>query len=143
AATLEKDPATGEDEALIEVFKKQRPGERPTLENARSLLRALLFDPKRYDLTRVGRYKLNQRLGVSVPEDTRVLTTEDIVALVKKLIDLPVKLGLPEDSKDFAAEAASLPRAPIVNDLDEYEHFGNRRLRTVGEVIQEAFRVGL
>src|SRR5438552_1585324 len=141
--TLEKDPATREEEALIEVFKKQRPGEPPTLDNARNLLRALFFDPKRYDLTKVGRYKLNQRLGVGVPEEVRVLTTEDIVALVRKLIELPVKLGVPEDSKDFAAEAFGLPRAPIAADLDEYEHFGNRRLRTVGELIQEAFRVGL
>jgi DNA-directed RNA polymerase subunit beta len=141
--TLEKDPSSREEEALIEVFKKQRPGEPPTLDNARNLLRALFFDPKRYDLTKVGRYKLNQRLGVDVPEDVRVLTTEDIVALVRKLIDLPVKLGVPEDSKDFAAEAIALPRAPIAAELDEYEHFGNRRLRTVGELIQEAFRVGL
>jgi DNA-directed RNA polymerase subunit beta len=141
--TLDKDPSTREEEALIEVFKKQRPGEPPTLDNARNLLRALFFDPKRYDLTKVGRYKLNQRLGVDVPEDVRVLTTEDIVNLVKRLIDLPVKLGLPEDSKDFAAEAIGLPRAPIAAELDEYEHFGNRRLRTVGELIQEAFRVGL
>jgi DNA-directed RNA polymerase subunit beta len=141
--TLDKDPSTREEEALIEVFKKQRPGEPPTLDNARNLLRALFFDPKRYDLTKVGRYKLNQRLGVQVPEDIRVLTTEDIVALVRRLLDLPVKLGVPEDSKDFAADAMPLPRAPIANDLDEYEHFGNRRLRTVGELIQEAFRVGL
>ncbi len=141
--TLDKDPSTREEEALIEVFKKQRPGEPPTLDNARNLLRSLFFDPKRYDLTKVGRYKLNQRLGVNVPEDVRVLTTEDIVALVRKLIDLPVKLGVPEDSKDFAADAMTLPRAPIVTELDEYEHFGNRRLRTVGELIQEAFRVGL
>ena len=77
--TLDKDPSTREEEALIEVFKKQRPGEPPTLDNARNLLRALFFDPKRYDLTKVGRYKLNQRLGVDVPEDVRVLTTEDIV----------------------------------------------------------------
>ncbi|HZT93526.1 MAG TPA: DNA-directed RNA polymerase subunit beta [Gaiellaceae bacterium] len=142
-STLDKDPSTREEEALIEVFKKQRPGEPPTLDNARNLLRALFFDPKRYDLTKVGRYKLNQRLGVDVPEDVRVLTTEDIVALVRKLLELPVKIGVPEDSKDFAADAMSLSRAPIVNDLDEYEHFGNRRLRTVGELIQEAFRVGL
>jgi DNA-directed RNA polymerase subunit beta len=141
--TLDKDPSTREEEALIEVFKKQRPGEPPTLDNARNLLRALFFDPKRYDLTKVGRYKLNQRLGVGVPEDVRVLTTEDIVALVRKLLELPVKIGIPEDSKDFAADGMSLSRAPIVNDLDEYEHFGNRRLRTVGELIQEAFRVGL
>ncbi len=141
--TLEKDPSTREEEALIEVFKKQRPGEPPTLDNARNLLKALFFDPKRYDLTKVGRYKLNQRLGVDVPEDTRVLTTQDIVALVRKLVAMPVLLGVPEDSKDFAADAIGMPRAPIAAELDEYEHFGNRRLRTVGELIQEAFRVGL
>src|SRR5215208_3205725 len=143
ANTIEKDPATTEEQALIEVFKKQRPGEPPTVDNARNLLRSLFFDPKRYDLTKVGRYKLNQRLGVSVADDVRVLTTEDIVALVRKLIELPQRLGVPEESKDFAADAVALPRAPIANDLDEYEHFGNRRLRTVGELIQEAFRVGL
>ena len=87
--TLEKDPSTREEEALIEVFKKQRPGEPPTLDNARNLLKALFFDPKRYDLTKVGRYKLNQRLGVNVPEDTRVLTTEDILSLVQRLVELP------------------------------------------------------
>jgi DNA-directed RNA polymerase subunit beta len=143
ANTLEKDPSTREEEALIEVFKKQRPGEPPTLDNARNLLRSLFFDPKRYDLTRVGRYKLDQRLGVSVPDDCRVLTTEDIVALVRRLVDLPSKLGVPEDSKDYAADAAQLSRDPIRGELDEYEDFGNRRLRTTGELIQEAFRVGL
>jgi DNA-directed RNA polymerase subunit beta len=141
--TLDKDPAQTEDQALIEVFKKQRPGEPPTLDNARNLLRALFFDPKRYDLTKVGRYKLNQRLDVDVPEDTRVLTKQDIVSLVRKLIDLPTKLGVDPESKDYAADAITLVRAPIANELDEYEHFGNRRLRTVGELIQEAFRVGL
>src|SRR5687767_2949954 len=141
--TLEKDPAETEDQALIEVFKKQRPGEPPTLDNARNLLRSLFFDPKRYDLTKVGRYKLNQRLSVDVPEDTRVLTKQDIVSLVRKLVELPKLLGLEEESKDYAADAISLPRAPIASELDEYEHFGNRRLRTVGELIQEAFRVGL
>jgi DNA-directed RNA polymerase subunit beta len=141
--TLDKDPSTREEEALIEVFKKQRPGEPPTLDNARNLLRALFFDPKRYDLTKVGRYKLNQRLEVNVPEDTRVLTTEDILALVRKLVDLPKRLGVPEDSKDYAADSIVLSRDPIRAELDEYEDFGNRRLRTVGELIQEAFRVGL
>src|SRR5262249_59724557 len=96
--TLDKDTTTREEEALIEVFKKQRPGEPPTVENARNLLNSLFFDPKRYDLTKVGRYKLNQRLGVDVPEGTRVLTTQDILALVQKLVDLPSKLGVPEDS---------------------------------------------
>jgi DNA-directed RNA polymerase subunit beta len=143
ANTLDKDPTQTEEQALVEVFKKQRPGEPPTVDNARNLLRALFFDPKRYDLTKVGRYKLNQRLGVSVPEEVRVLTTEDMVALVKKLLELPTRLGVPEESKDYAAEAFTLSRDPIRNDLDEYEHFGNRRLRTVGELIQEAFRVGL
>src|SRR5213080_4939903 len=141
--TLEKDPSTREEEALIEVFKKQRPGEPPTLDNARNLLRALFFDPKRYDLTKVGRYKLNQRLGVGVPEDVRVLTTEDILSLVKRLVDMPTRLGVDPESKDYAADAIVLNRDPIRAELDEYEHFGNRRLRTVGELIQEAFRVGL
>ncbi|HEY2326601.1 MAG TPA: DNA-directed RNA polymerase subunit beta [Gaiellaceae bacterium] len=141
--TLEKDPTTREEEALIEVFKKQRPGEPPTLDNARNLLRSLFFDPKRYDLTKVGRYKLNQRLGVDVPEGTRVLTTQDILALVKKLVSMPHAIGVPEDSKDYAADAIGLSRDPIRTELDEYEHFGNRRLRTTGELIQEAFRVGL
>jgi DNA-directed RNA polymerase subunit beta len=141
--TLEKDISTREEEALIEVFKKQRPGEPPTLDNARNLLRALFFDPKRYDLTKVGRYKLNQRLGVDVPESVRVLTTQDILALVQKLVDLPDQLGVDVESRDYAADAAGLSRDPIRGELDEYEHFGNRRLRTVGELIQEAFRVGL
>ncbi len=142
-STLEKDTTTREEEALIEVFKKQRPGEPPTLDNARNLLRSLFFDPKRYDLTKVGRYKLNQRLGVDVPDDCRVLTTQDILALVQKLVSLPHMLGVPEDSKDFAADTYALDRRPIAAELDEYEHFGNRRLRTTGELIQEAFRVGL
>ncbi len=143
AKTLEKDPTTREEEALIEVFKKQRPGEPPTLDNARNLLKSLFFDSKRYDLTKVGRYKLNQRLGVDVPTDTRVLTTQDILALVQKLVAMPHAIGVPEDSKDFAADAIAISRDAIRTELDEYEHFGNRRLRTTGELIQEAFRVGL
>jgi DNA-directed RNA polymerase subunit beta len=141
--TLDKDTTTREEEAVVEVFKKQRPGEPPTLDNARNLLRGLFFDPKRYDLTKVGRYKLNQRLAVDVPDDVRVLTTQDILALVRRLVDLPKNLGVPEDSKDYAADSITLSREPIRGELDEYEHFGNRRLRTVGELIQEAFRVGL
>ncbi|HEY5294416.1 MAG TPA: hypothetical protein VIJ70_02925, partial [Gaiellaceae bacterium] len=143
AKTLEKDATTREEEALIEVFKKQRPGEPPTLDNARNLLKSLFFDSKRYDLTKVGRYKLNQRLGVDVPDDTRVLTTQDIIALVQKLVAMPHAIGLTEESKDFAADGISMNRDPIRAELDEYEHFGNRRLRTTGELIQEAFRVGL
>ncbi|MHB8143822.1 MAG: DNA-directed RNA polymerase subunit beta [Thermoleophilia bacterium] len=141
--TLDKDTTSTEEEALIELFKKQRPGEPPSLDSARSLLKALFFDPKRYDLTRVGRYKLNNRLGLEIDPDTRVLTNDDIIALIKALIMLPDKLGVPEDAVDYAAEAISLPREEIAHDLDEYEHFGNRRLRTVGELVQEAFRIGL
>src|SRR5215218_6968684 len=100
--TLDKDTTTREEEAVVEVFKKQRPGEPPTLDNSRNLVRALFFDPKRYDLTKVGRYKLNQRLGVSVPEDTRTLTTTDIVALVRKHVDLPIKLNIDLEAKDLA-----------------------------------------
>src|SRR5438045_9275026 len=103
--TLEKDPSTTEEEALIEVLKKQRPGEPPTLDNARNPLKALFFDPKRYDLTKVGRYKLNQRLGVDVPDGVRVLTTQDIISLVGKLVELPDMLGVDPESKDYAADA--------------------------------------
>jgi DNA-directed RNA polymerase subunit beta len=136
-----------EEGALIELFKKQRPGEPPSVENAKALLNQLFFDPKRYDLTRVGRYKLNSRLGLDIDIDTRTLTHDDILALVKELASLPKRLGMPEEPeieiKDYAAEAMSMPREPVDEHLDEYEHFGNRRLRTVGELIQEAFRIGL
>jgi len=136
-----------EEGALIELFKKQRPGEPPSIDAAKSLLHQLFFDPKRYDLTRVGRYKLNSRLGLDIDLDTRTLTHDDIIALVKELVLLPKLLGMPEEPdgevKDYAAEAVSMPREPIQDHLDEYEHFGNRRLRTVGELIQEAFRIGL
>ena len=140
-----------EEGALIELFKKQRPGEPPSIDNARNLLNTLFFDPKRYDLTRVGRYKLNSRLHLDEDLDTRVLTHRDIIELIKELVSLPRELGVPESGeydngepiKDFALEAIMMPREPIAERLDEYEHFGNRRLRTVGELIQEAFRIGL
>ncbi len=136
-----------EEGALIELFKKQRPGEPPSVDNAKALLNQLFFDPKRYDLTRVGRYKLNSRLKQATDLDVRTLTKDDIIALVKELVELPKILGIPEDPeneiKDYAAEATSMPREPVAEHLDEYEHFGNRRLRTVGELIQEAFRIGL
>jgi DNA-directed RNA polymerase beta subunit len=117
---------------------------------------AYLMEPKdpekqvftmRYDLTRVGRYKLNSRLGLDVDLDVRTLTHDDILALVRELVRLPNILGiseeLDEDLKDYAAEALSRPREAVEDHVDEYEHFGNRRLRTVGELIQEAFRIGL
>jgi DNA-directed RNA polymerase subunit beta len=136
-----------EEGALIELFKKQRPGEPPSIDAARALLNQLFFDPKRYDLTRVGRYKLNSRLGLDIDLETRTLTHDDIIALVRELVSLPRLLGMSEELddevKDYAAEALSRTREPIQDHLDEYEHFGNRRLRTVGELIQEAFRIGL
>ncbi len=144
-----------EDGSLIELFKKQRPGEPPSIDAAKNLLNQLFFDAKRYDLTRVGRYKLNSRLHIDEKLDTRTLTPRDMIELIKELISLPRELGIPESGmyegaegeeepiKDFAAEAISLPREPVADRLDEYEHFGNRRLRTVGELIQEAFRIGL
>src|ERR1700689_2326465 len=147
--TVDSDPEATQSEegSLIELFKKQRPGEPPSVDNAKALLNQLFFDPKRYDLTRVGRYKLNSRLGLDVDIDTRTLTHDDILQLVRELVSLPKRLGLPEDGeveiKDYAAEAMSMPREPVADHLDEYEHFGNRRLRTVGELIQEAFRIGL
>ena len=82
-----------EEGALIELFKKQRPGEPPSVDNARALLNQLFFDPKRYDLTRVGRYKLNSRLGLDIDIDTRTLTHDDILALVRELVSLPKRLG--------------------------------------------------
>ncbi|MCB0876846.1 MAG: DNA-directed RNA polymerase subunit beta [Solirubrobacterales bacterium] len=138
-----------EEGALIELFKKQRPGEPPSVDAATALLEQLFFDPKRYDLTTVGRYKLNARLDLDIDLDTRTLTKDDIVALIKELVSLPKLLGVPEEIdeekpiKDYAAEALSYGREPVADHLDEYEHFGNRRLRTVGELIQEAFRIGL
>jgi DNA-directed RNA polymerase subunit beta len=140
------DATRSEEGALIELFKKQRPGEPPSVDAARALLHQLFFDTKRYDLTRVGRYKLNARLGLDIDLDTRVLTHDDILALVRELITLPKALGMNEEDgayTDYAAEAISRPREAVADRLDEYEHFGNRRLRTVGELIQEAFRIGL
>ena len=140
--------------ALIEVFKKQRPGEPPTEVNSLNLTRALFFDSKRYDLTKVGRYKLDARLRPNASTGVRTLAnprftgwrtgmTDDLVELIRRLVDLPIRYGIDEESADFAADGNLLPRDEMVHELDEYEHFGNRRLRTVGELIQEAFRIGL
>jgi DNA-directed RNA polymerase subunit beta len=116
------------------------------------MLRGLFFDHKRYDLSRVGRHKLNSRLHGHIPPDerppadVRVLVEEDIVELIRRLVALPVRLGVADDAKDFAAETQMLlmtRREEIAGEIDEYEHFGNRRLRTVGELVQDAFRIGL
>jgi len=157
--TIERDTTRSQEEALIELFRKQRPGEPPTLDAARALLRGLFFDPKRYDLSKVGRHKLNSRLHGHLPPkqrpaaDVRVLVEEDIIELIRRLITLPVRLGVgidengePIEVKDYAeATLARLAtrREAIAGEIDEYEHFGNRRLRTVGELVQDAFRIGL
>jgi len=150
--TIEKDTTGSQEEALVELFRKQRPGEPPTLDGATAMLKGLFFDPKRYDLSRVGRHKLNVRLHnhakpADVPDaDVRVLVNEDIIELIRRLISLPGKLGVPDDAKDYAAEASAFlatRREEIAHEIDEYEHFGNRRLRTVGELVQDAFRIGL
>src|SRR5947208_13401553 len=124
------EPTRTEEGALVELFKKQRPGEPPSVDAARALLNQLFFDPKRYDLTRVGRYKLNSRLGQDVDLDTRVLTHDDIIALANELVTLPRLLGMPEEPegeiKDFAAEPIALPREPVAEHLAASEHFGNR-----------------
>ena len=144
--TLERDTIRTVEEALVELFKKQRPGEPPTLEASRSLLWNTCFDPKRYDLTKVGRHKVNARLELDTDLSVRTLTKVDIVALVKELVTVPLLLdkdGVFEAGGDLAEAAANLQWDEVGSHLDEYEHFGNRRLRTVGELVQEAFRIGL
>ena len=119
--TLAKDPTTTEAEALEQIYSLLRPGEAPNLETARAALERLFFNPKRYDLGRVGRYKINQRLKVNIPPDHTVLTREDFVAIVRYLLELSEGRGY----------------------TDDIDHLGNRRVRTVGELIANQFSVGL
>ncbi len=125
-ATIDKDGTHGQDEAVIEFYKRLRPGDPPTRDNAESLLQSLLFNPRRYDLAKVGRYKLNKRLGLDVNLDTRVLTNDDLIRIVAHMVELN---NLEVDGK-----------GPHADDID---HLGNRRVRAVGELIQAQFRVGL
>jgi len=119
--TLVKDPTSSEAEALEQIYALLRPGEAPNLETARAALERLFFNPKRYDLGRVGRYKINQRLKVNVPLTHTVLTEEDFVAIIRYLIELSEARGY----------------------TDDIDHLGNRRVRTVGELIANQFSVGL
>ena len=121
--TLEKDHTTGQDDALIDIYRKLRPGEPPTRESAQTLLDNLFFNPKRYDLAKVGRYKVNKKLELALPVGQGTLTEDDIVAT----IDYVVKLHAGETGYE----------------TDDIDHFGNRRLRTVGELIQNQIRLGL
>nr|WP_279387447.1 DNA-directed RNA polymerase subunit beta [Rubrobacter taiwanensis] len=134
--TLERDDTTSREEALLEIFRRQRPGEPVNLENAENLVSSLFFDPKRYDLSEVGRYKVNKKLKLDVERDVHTLTIEDIEGLLRRLLEIAEELA--EDQ-----EFGRINYERIRHRLDEYEHLGNRRLRTVGELVQEAFRVGM
>ncbi len=118
---LKKDPAKNEDEALKDIYRRLRPGDPPTAANSRALLKRLFFDPKRYDLGRVGRYKINQKLGLKDREESRILTKDDLVAATKYLLRLKKGEG----------------------SLDDIDHLGSRRIRTVGELLANQCRVGL
>jgi DNA-directed RNA polymerase subunit beta len=118
---LKKDPTKNEEEALKDIYRRLRPGDPPTAANARALIKRLFFDPKRYDLGRVGRYKIIQKLGLKENEDSRVLTKEDLVAATKYLLRLKKGEG----------------------STDDIDHLGSRRVRTVGELLANQCRVGL
>ena len=120
-ATLEKDPSDNRRSALEEFYRRVRPGDPPTAENARNLLDTLFFSDRRYDLGRVGRYKVNKRLAIVEAPEQRTLRPEDLVAIVRTIISINNKRGEPDD----------------------IDHLGNRRVRSVGELIQNQFRVGL
>ena len=135
--TLDRDDTPSREEALLEVFRRQRPGEPVNVDNAQNLVDGLFFDPKRYDLSEVGRYKVNKKLKVDVPMETHTLTIEDIEGLLKRLLDIS------EEVADEEEEFGRVNYERIRHRLDEYEHFGNRRLRTVGELVQESFRIGM
>jgi DNA-directed RNA polymerase subunit beta len=119
--SLKKDPAHDEEEALKDIYRRLRPGDPPTVANARGLLKRLFFDSKKYDLGRVGRYKINQKLGINVDLSQRIMTNEDFIAATKYLVRLLHNEG----------------------SLDDIDHLGSRRVRTVGELLANQCRVGL
>ncbi|HXH83246.1 MAG TPA: DNA-directed RNA polymerase subunit beta, partial [Candidatus Tectomicrobia bacterium] len=119
--TLARDQVKNPDEALVEIYRKLRPGDPPTVESARALFRGMFMDPRRYDLARVGRFMINEKLGIDVPAGAKTLRSEDIVAVIRHL--LLVKLG--------------------TRPTDDIDHLGNRRVRSVGELLENQFRVGL
>ena len=134
--TLEKDTVTTQEESLLDLYRKIRPGEPPTVEAGRTLLDNFYFNPKRYDLAKVGRYKINKKLGLDAPLTDSVLTVDDIVATIKYLAALH-------------ADAETLPgvrdgkSVEVRVETDDIDHFGNRRIRAVGELIQNQVRTGL
>jgi DNA-directed RNA polymerase subunit beta len=119
--TLEKDGVKTPEEALLEVYRKLRPGDPATIDNARQLVNNLFYAPRRYDLGSVGRYKLNRKLDLAIPQTIRTLTQDDVVAILRRMVELDEGYGK----------------------KDDIDHLGNRRVRSVGELIQQQFRVGL
>lgn len=134
--TLDKDHVQTQDEALLDLYRKIRPGEPPTVEAGRALIENFYFNPKRYDLAKVGRYKLNKKLGLDVPLGDSVLSRDDVVATIKYLASLHI--DLPSLPGTRAGEAVEIRVEP-----DDIDHFGNRRIRAVGELIQNQVRTGL
>ena len=130
-ATLEKDNVNTQDEALLDIYRKLRPGEPPTKEAAQNLIENLYFNPKRYDLAKVGRFKVNKKLGLDLELSSSLLTISDIVATLRYLVALHRGDLLMEYGREVRVEK------------DDIDHFGNRRLRTVGELIQNQVRIGL
>jgi DNA-directed RNA polymerase subunit beta len=133
--TLEKDHTSGQDDALLDIYRKLRPGEPPTREAAQTLLENYYFNGKRYDLAKVGRYKINKKLGVQEAFDQQTLTIDDIVSTIKFIVAL----------HDGKTEIQMTPDAGSLVEVraDDIDHFGNRRMRTVGELIQNQLRTGL
>ena len=130
--TLEKDNTAGQDEALLDIYRKLRPGEPPTRESAQALLENLFFKDKRYDMAKVGRYKANKKLGLDIDNSVGTLTEEDVATTIEYLVRL------------HAGETTmTVGENEIPVETDDIDHFGNRRLRTVGELIQNQVRVGL
>ncbi|OQY46284.1 MAG: DNA-directed RNA polymerase subunit beta [Anaerolineaceae bacterium 4572_78] len=121
ASSIEKDPTKDEEGALIEFYKRLRPGDPPTLDNATTFIQSLFFSPRRYDLGKVGRYKLNHNLGSDIPQEQRILTQEDLIKVLRRIININNGKKQPDD----------------------IDHLGNRRVKTVGELIQNQLRIGL
>src|SRR6266849_1289440 len=119
--TLDSEKTTSKEEAMVEIYKRLRPGETPSIETARALFENLFFNPKRYDLSPVGRLKLNKKLGLDLPLEKRTLTREDIVEVVRYIVNLKSGRG----------------------EVDDIDHLGNRRVRSVGELLENQFRLGL
>ena len=139
--TLEKDHTAGQDDALLDIYRKLRPGEPPTREAAQTLLENYYFNPKRYDLAKVGRYKINKKLGTHEAFDQQTLTIDDIVATIRYIVELHAGNDTLKDAS--GGDIRDRDGDTIDVRADDIDHFGNRRMRTVGELIQNQLRTGL